>query len=70
VVARAGLALHVRQDSFGERPAFHHPEFDYENRIVTARLPSLTVASIYVPNGGRDFEGKMRFLEAMVQLAA
>jgi exodeoxyribonuclease-3 len=66
----SGVALHVRQDSFGERPAFHHPEFDYENRIVTARLPSLTVASIYVPNGGRDFEGKMRFLEAMVQLAA
>ncbi len=66
----SGVALHVRQDSFGKRPAFHHPEFDYENRIVTARLPSLTVASIYVPNGGRDFEGKMRFLEAMAQLAA
>ena len=66
----SGVALHVRQESFGERPAFHHPEFDYENRIVTARLPALTVASIYVPNGGRDFEGKMRFLEALAQLAA
>ena len=37
-------------------PAFQHPEFDYEHRIVTAQLPGLTVASIYVPNGGKDFE--------------
>jgi exodeoxyribonuclease-3 len=104
----SGVALHVRRESFGERPVFHHPEFDYENRIVTARLqptaggedsglqtapttgdgdpglhptaratrdggpgvPPVTVASIYVPNGGRDFEGKMRFLESLVQLAA
>jgi exodeoxyribonuclease III len=34
------------------------------------RLPPFTVASIYVPNGGKDFGGKMRFLEAMEQFAA
>jgi exodeoxyribonuclease-3 len=66
----SGVALHIRKDTFAERPAFHHPEFDYEHRIVTARLPSFTVASIYVPNGGKDFPAKMRFLESMVRFAA
>jgi exodeoxyribonuclease-3 len=66
----SGVGLHVRKDTFAERPAFHHPTFDYEQRIVTARLPTLTVASIYVPNGGKDFPAKMKFLEAMVQYAA
>ena len=60
----SGVALHVRQQA-SERPAFDHPAFDYEHRIVTARLPQATVASVYVPNGGKDFDAKMRFLEAM-----
>src|SRR5262245_60404689 len=59
------MALHIRQNGSGERPAFFHPSFDYEQRIVTVRLPQATVASIYVPNGGKDFPAKMRFLEAM-----
>jgi len=66
----SGVALHVRNGAFLERPEFHHPTFDYEHRIVTARLPMFTVASIYVPNGNKDFPAKMRFLEAMVQYAA
>jgi exodeoxyribonuclease-3 len=48
-----------------EPPAFNHPDFDYEHRIVTVRLPQAVVASIYVPNGGKDFPAKMRFLEAL-----
>ena len=66
----SGVGLHVRQDTCAERPAFHHPSFDFEHRIVTARLPPVTVASVYVPNGGKDFDAKMRFLDAMVQLSA
>jgi exodeoxyribonuclease-3 len=74
----SGVGLHVRKASFPERPVFDHPEFDYEHRIVTARVPvtiggnasGVTVASIYVPNGGKDFPAKMRFLEAMDQYAA
>jgi exodeoxyribonuclease-3 len=66
----SGVGLHVRRESFAERPEFHHPMFDYEHRIVTARLPRVTVASIYVPNGNKDLPAKMRFLEAMVQYAA
>ncbi len=53
------------QGRFPERPAFSHPDFDFETRVVIARLPELDVASVYVPNGGKDFPAKMRFLEAM-----
>ncbi|MEQ1575781.1 MAG: exodeoxyribonuclease III [Vicinamibacterales bacterium] len=65
----SGVALHVSKASHPERPALQHPEFDFEHRIVTARLPQATVASIYVPNGGKDFPAKVRFLEAMDLLA-
>ena len=63
--AYSGVGLHVRRDVAPERPAFAHPSFDHENRIVAAEIGNLIVASIYVPNGGKDFPAKMRFLEAM-----
>lgn len=66
----SGVALHVRRAFVAEQPAFHHPPFDYEHRIIAARLPAATVASVYVPNGGRDFPAKMRFLEALDGFAA
>ena len=66
----SGVGLHVRKISVSDRPAFQHPDFDYENRIVTVNLPLATVASIYVPNGGKDFPAKMRFLEALDSYAA
>jgi exodeoxyribonuclease-3 len=61
----SGVALHVSKTRAPERPAFAHPAFDYENRIVTVDLPEVTVASVYVPNGGKDFDAKMRFLTAL-----
>src|SRR3954454_19096197 len=66
----SGVGLHVRKAICPDRPAFAHPGFDYEHRIVTVRLPQATVASIYVPNGGKDFPAKMRFLDAMDSYAA
>jgi exodeoxyribonuclease-3 len=66
----SGVGLHVRKAAHPGRPAFHHPDFDYEHRIVTVELPQATVASIYVPNGGKDFPAKMRFLEAVDAYAA
>src|SRR5688500_3985672 len=70
----SGVGLHLRRATFGQRPAFDHPTFDYEHRIVTARVPlgdgELTVASTYVPNGGKDFPAKMGFLEALDAYAA
>lgn len=63
--AYSGVALHVRKDGFPEKPEFSHPAFDHETRIVAARLPGLVVASVYVPNGGKDYPAKIRFLEAL-----
>src|SRR5687767_13716492 len=48
-----------------ERPVFDHPSFDVENRIVTARLGPLRVASVYVPNGGKDYAAKLQFLAGL-----
>jgi exodeoxyribonuclease-3 len=66
----SGVALHVSHAFAPEQPAFIHPEFDYENRIVSVTVGDLTVASVYVPNGGKDFPAKMQFLEAMDSYAA
>ena len=66
----SGVGLHVSKALPPERPAFEHPAFDYENRMVLVRLPSVTVASVYVPNGGKDFPAKMGFLAALEQFAA
>ena len=66
----SGVGLHVRKDLSPERPAFIHPTFDYENRIVTVELPGLVVASVYVPNGGKDFPAKMKFLAELEQFVA
>jgi exodeoxyribonuclease-3 len=61
----SGVALHVSKAVSPERPTFVVPSFDYESRIVTVDLGDLTIASVYVPNGGKDFRAKMIFLEAM-----
>lgn len=66
----SGVGLHVRQNAFPDEPRFEHPAFDYEHRIVVAHLPAFTIGSIYVPNGGKDFEAKMRFLDALEVFAA
>lgn len=62
----SGVSLHVRKDRFPTRPEFGHPEFDVEFRVVQARLvEGLVVASVYVPNGGKDYAAKLRFLESL-----
>lgn len=61
----SGVSLHLRKGSFPGEPEFSHPAFDVECRIVEATVGNLVVASVYVPNGNRDFEAKLRFLDAM-----
>jgi exodeoxyribonuclease-3 len=72
--AYSGVALHVSKAFAPERPAFTHPAFDFETRIATVDVAtpmgSVTVASVYVPNGGKDFPAKMEFLAAMDAFAA
>jgi len=68
--AYSGVALHVSKELSPGKPEFSHPPFDHESRIVTALIGEITVASIYVPNGGKDYAAKLRFLEAMTAYAA
>ena len=65
----SGVGLHVRKAICPEMPKFSHPPFDMEHRIVTADLGPVTVASVYVPNGGKDYNAKLRFIRAMDEYA-
>jgi exodeoxyribonuclease-3 len=70
----SGVAILVAKSLVGALPMCSHPGFDFEQRIACATVPSpagdVMVASIYVPNGGKDFEAKMRFLDALDSFAA
>jgi exodeoxyribonuclease-3 len=61
----SGVALHLRRETFPAAPIFGHPDFDREHRVVTAQIADLCFASIYVPNGGKDYPAKLQFLEAL-----
>ena len=65
----SGVALLVSRALVGALPACSHPGFDFEQRIACATVPSpagdVMVASVYVPNGGKDFDAKMRFLQEL-----
>jgi len=65
----SGVALLVSKALVVAEPSLVHPAFDFEQRIATVDLLTgdapLTVASVYVPNGGKDYEAKLRFLDAL-----
>ncbi len=78
----SGVALHVAKSLTLDPPVFSHPPFDHEARIVTAAIAAtaagttglpagsrLTVASAYVPNGGKDLAAKIRFLDGLTTFA-
>lgn len=62
----SGVSLHIRKDLFAVDPVFTHPPFDMESRIVQVEHGNLVIASVYVPNGGKDYPAKLQF---MTQLA-
>lgn len=61
----SGVSLHIHRDLTEAHPVFSHPDFDMESRIVQAELGDMVIASVYVPNGGKDYPAKLAFLEAM-----
>jgi exodeoxyribonuclease III len=63
----SGVSLHVRKGAFDATPSFSHPAFDMETRIVAADIGNLTIASVYVPNGGKDFPAKIDFLRSLAR---
>jgi exodeoxyribonuclease-3 len=65
----SGVSLHVSKAVASDRPLFTHPAFDHEHRIVAVEIDGVTIVSVYVPNGGKDFPAKMTFLEALIGYA-
>jgi exodeoxyribonuclease-3 len=65
----SGVALLVRRDLTSADPGFGHPDFDMESRIVQVELRDLVIASVYVPNGGKDYPAKLTFLKEMTAWA-
>jgi exodeoxyribonuclease-3 len=63
--AYSGVSLHVRKEAFEAAPVFSHPEFDMEARIVQAALGGRVFASVYVPNGGKDYSAKLAFMKSL-----
>jgi exodeoxyribonuclease-3 len=59
----SGVSVHVLRG--GVAPVFSAPPFDIATRAAVAELPDVVLASIYVPNGNRDYAGKLAFLEGM-----
>ena len=59
---QSGVSIHVRRDNREVEPLYSHPTFDRQTRIVEAHFDNLSVVSMYVPNGGKDFNDKMLFL--------
>jgi exodeoxyribonuclease III len=66
----SGVALLLHERRFADTPQFVHPPFDLESRIVVAEVGSLVLASMYAPNGGKDFPAKMQFLAELDVWAA
>lgn len=70
----SGVALLIANSLCAGPLTCAHPEFDFEGRMATSTVPSsigpITVASAYVPNGGKDFAAKLRFLEGLDTWAA
>ena len=66
----SGVSLHVRKGAFDVEPQFSHPDFDIETRIVASAFRNLTIASVYVPNGGKDFPAKLAFLRRLADWSA
>jgi len=67
--AYSGVGLHLRRDTFAEEPKFSHPDFDHETRIVQAQAGNTVYASVYVPNGGKDYAAKIKFVNALIGYA-
>src|SRR5262245_35376658 len=61
----SGVSLHVRKELLPTAPPFTHPDFDVESRVVTAGWEQMVIASVYVPNGGKDFAAKIDFIKRM-----
>jgi len=65
----SGVGVLVSKSLAPTAPPLDHPAFDFEQRIAVIAVALgdrvVRVASVYVPNGGRDYQAKLRFLGAL-----
>jgi exodeoxyribonuclease-3 len=66
----SGVSLHIKKELHESDPAYTHPDFDMETRIVQVALGNVIYASVYVPNGGKDYPAKINFFTRLAQWAA
>jgi exodeoxyribonuclease-3 len=64
----SGVSIHLRRSTFTD-PKFSHPSFDLEHRVVEASANGIRFVSMYLPNGGKDFPAKMKFLRELASWA-
>ena len=64
--AYSGVSLLARKELFDGDPHYSHPPFDIESRIVQVERGDLVIASVYVPNGGKDYPAKLNFLTRLI----
>ena len=67
--AYSGVSVHVKKALIETEPKFSHPDFDMESRMVQLEIGNLVLASVYVPNGGKDYPAKLRFLTSLIAWA-
>ena len=65
----SGVGLHINT-SFAQKAEYSHPDFDHETRIVQAQIEDTVFTSVYVPNGGKDFDAKIAFINSLINYAA
>jgi exodeoxyribonuclease-3 len=65
----SGVSLHIRKDRFAHELQFTHPDFDMEARMVQVLLDNMVLASVYVPNGGKDYPAKLNFMTRLAEWA-
>ena len=67
--AYSGVSLHIRKEVFDSIPKYSHPDFDMESRIVQAEVGNLVLASVYVPNGNKNYPAKVEFMKRLAEWA-
>src|SRR5256886_4928943 len=65
----SAVSLLIRKELLAGDPLYSHPPFDVESRIVQVELGRLVIASVYVPNGGKDYPPKLNFLTRLTDWA-
>ena len=65
--AYSGVSIQLRKNLLDADPEFTHPAFDMEARIVQVSIGNLVVASVYVPNGVKDYAAKIDFLGKLTE---